>query len=134
MQGTDFCPGWPTRGPQEPRGHSGTFRGCHTGSSLCVASGTFAKRGQTASGLGHLSLPPPPKEFIIFLHQWVCVAFSLPDIPSKLLLLRLTVQVTINRDRCDACAGTPDAVFPSCRFPFRNLLVSTLIMYSYKRA
>lgn len=48
---------------QELVGHSGHQSGARATlggggkGSLCVASGTFAKRGPDASGLGHLSTP-----------------------------------------------------------------------------
>lgn len=87
-------PGGP---PVVPRSHEAT-RALSGGATLAAASAwpvgrlpNVAKQHQDWVTFHS----PPPKEFIIFLHQWVCVAFSLPDIPSKLLLLRLTVQVTI---------------------------------------
>lgn len=65
-RGTDFCPVRPSRGPQEPRGHSGTSGGHRTGDSLCVASETFPKRGPRVR-VGSPFTPTPEKELLIFL-------------------------------------------------------------------
>lgn len=64
MQGMDFCPVWPTRGPQELRGHSGTFRDSALAAASAWPVGRLPNVAQQHQGW--VTFRPPPLMWLSF--------------------------------------------------------------------